>query len=162
MNRIKVSFDFDGTLEFPHIQAIAKRCVNIPQLEVWIVTTRYDNNTRTDPEKNDEVFQVAKEVGILKKHIHFTNMHWKYEFLKEQRFVVHIDDIGKELELIFRGGYKLSEVGRTYPIAIDALRGDCEYRYMQAICKFISEFRGVPYNTKMSPEYFIYEHIEKP
>jgi len=114
----KVSFDFDGTLEREEIQEYAKELVEAGH-EVWIVTTRYDNefaktvnwkmkasdsDTVDYPtfvkESNDKLLAIADEVGIPRDQIHFTNMEWKYSFLKDGDFDLHLDDNPKDLNLI--------------------------------------------------------------
>jgi len=40
---MKVSFDFDGTLEFKNVQDYAKQLLD-EGVEVWVVTTRWDEN----------------------------------------------------------------------------------------------------------------------
>ena len=97
----KVSFDFDGTLEMSHIKNYAKELVS-RGIEVWIVTARYDNDTymkqfsttRENADKaNNDLFEIATQVGIPTNQIVFMNQLWKYTFFKDHpEFAWHIDD----------------------------------------------------------------------
>lgn len=125
----KVSFDFDGTLEREIIQEYAKELVEAGH-EVWIVTTRYDNETAKTvnwrmiaqdsdtidyptyvKEKNEELFAIADEVGIPRERIKFTNMAWKYSFLRDEGFDLHLDDNPKELNLINQHSKSTGAIG---------------------------------------------------
>ena len=77
----KVSFDFDSTLSKPSVQQYAKGLIQ-RGFEVWIVTSRFGFGKEPNPQWNDDVFEVAREVGIKKEHIFFTCMANKSEFLK--------------------------------------------------------------------------------
>lgn len=98
---IKISFDFDGTLEFPEVQNFAKEMIHKGH-DVHIVTTRWDDEHRKDMkiEPNTKVWKVAEEVGIPRSKVHFTNMEWKADFLNEKGFHVHLDDNSHELRLL--------------------------------------------------------------
>ena len=109
-NKIKVSFDFDSTLDRDHIQQYAKELVN-RGLEVWIVTARYDkehvieywHNTEESAERaNKDLFEIANKVGINKEHIQFMNMEDKYNFFKDKDFAWHLDDDTLENKLILK------------------------------------------------------------
>jgi hypothetical protein len=95
----KVSFDFDSTLSITKIEEFAKELVD-RGFEVWIVTTRKDNNNAPSPNWNDDLFDTALRCGIPTNNIHFTNMKDKWEFLKDKGFLFHIDDNWVELKLI--------------------------------------------------------------
>ena len=98
---MKVSFDFDGTLEFQHVQDYAKELIE-KGIEVWIVTTRWDRTSRfCDPtyfkfhgnRSWEEVHEVAKNLGIPIKRCVFTNYKWKATYFENNRdFVWHLDD----------------------------------------------------------------------
>lgn len=97
----KVSFDFDDTLDKPKIQEFAKELVD-KDFEVWIVTTRLDNTQAPSHRWNDDLFEVAKRVGIRLENVHWTNGADKWEFLKDKNFEFHIDDDWYELRMIQR------------------------------------------------------------
>ena len=98
---MKVSFDFDSTLDKPHIQEYAKSLVD-NGFEVWIVTTRHSNETMNNDHYNDDLFEVAKECGINFNNIHFTDHQDKWQFLKDKGFIFHLDDDWHELRCIQR------------------------------------------------------------
>ena len=95
----KVSFDFDSTLSKATVQQYAKGLVQ-RGFEVWIVTSRLGFGKEPNPQWNDDVFEVAREVGIKKEHIFFTCMANKSEFLKDKDFLFHVDDDDIELDFI--------------------------------------------------------------
>jgi len=105
---MKVSFDFDGTIEFRHIKEYAKELVE-RGLEVWIVTSRFGdqelyqkffNTTINVALTNNDLWEVVEETGILKERVHFTNMKNKWEFIKDKGFLWHIDDDWIENKMI--------------------------------------------------------------
>lgn len=111
---MKVSFDFDGTLEHEEVQQYAKELIK-RGIEVWIVTTRYDANhqhkwlrqfpdaewaliyDKHNGDPNFHVWGVAERLGIPKHHVRFTCMEWKWTYLKGTKFVWHLDDNPEEL-----------------------------------------------------------------
>lgn len=87
----KVSFDFDGTLDLPEVQDMARHLVN-KGFEVWIVTARCPSMWHGDLDL------VANEIGIrYKKYMCFED---KAVFLKDKGFLFHLDDDIIELSLI--------------------------------------------------------------
>jgi len=111
---MKVSFDFDGTLEREIVQEYAKQLIK-RGIEVWIVTTRYDSNhdhkwrtmfpeeewaqiyDQHDGDPNFHVWGVAEKLSIPKHHVRFTCMEWKYKYLDGSKFLFHLDDNHKEM-----------------------------------------------------------------
>ena len=115
----KVSFDFDDTLAFRSIQEYAIKLIN-NGIEVHITTTRYEDPSRYAFETNhDDLFTVAKKLGIPKEHIHFTNFIYKWEYLKDTDFIWHLDDNDREIFFIMQN---------TEVKGIWSLSGDYEYR----------------------------------
>lgn len=92
---LKVSFDFDSTLDTPEMQELAKKLIK-QGCEVWITTTRtlFGSNFVSN---NEDVFRIASELGI-RNQIQFTNYEDKYEFVTE--FDLHFDDDEHEVDLI--------------------------------------------------------------
>lgn len=90
---MRVSFDFDGTLTEPIIQRYAKELV-IKGIEVFIVTGRYNELLRVmnGDKANDDLFDLADEIGILHKHIIFTNRADKSYTIGGSGLVWHLDD----------------------------------------------------------------------
>lgn len=99
--RKKVSFDFDKTLERADVQEFAKELIS-DGIQVWICTNREgkykDSKHRS---KNLDLIKVAKNLGIPKTRIIFTNLDDKYNYLHED-FLFHLDDDPYELDLIHR------------------------------------------------------------
>ena len=99
---MKVSFDFDSTLSRKDVQEYAKSLVD-SGLEVWIVTSRFDDETAIQKnwhwvkEQNQKLFDVAEHCGINKDNIYFTCGEYKSLFLKDKGFIFHLDDDLDEL-----------------------------------------------------------------
>lgn len=115
---IRVSFDYDNTLDRIEVQEYAKELVE-SGYEVWIVTSRYSNEEAKNvnwgkitvdsdvvdypnfiKNKNKELFNIADEIGIPKSQILFTNAIWKYPSIRDNKMIWHLDDNHKELNLI--------------------------------------------------------------
>jgi hypothetical protein len=110
---MKVSFDFDGTLERPDVQEYAAQLIKLG-VEVWVVTTRYDSNhqhkwlkaypealwakitSNTTGDPNAQLWAVVDKLGIPRYHVRFTCMEWKYTYLNGTRFLWHLDDNPEE------------------------------------------------------------------
>jgi len=91
MNKLKISFDFDSTLERTEIQALAESMLTSKH-EVWIVTTR------SPTADNRDMLEVAKSLMIPLGKIIFTHYKDKAPFLR--RFDFHFDDDPHEVEMI--------------------------------------------------------------
>lgn len=108
---MKVSFDFDGTLDKPSVQEYARELVERGH-EVWITTARYEElddydeeflktyNIANLSEQHAYLFEVALDVGIKDEHIKFCNMVKKSVFLEGEGFTWHLDDDWQELKAI--------------------------------------------------------------
>jgi hypothetical protein len=103
----KVSFDFDETLTLKSVQEYAKGLIK-KGIDVHIVTTRYEDPSKYHfPCDHKDLFKVAKEIGIKKENIHFTNFNFKWNFFKDNpNFVWHLDDNYIEQQLMFANGCK--------------------------------------------------------
>lgn len=97
---IKVSFDFDGTLSRQDVQLYAEELLDKGDVEVWVTTTRYDDNHAKLPNHNTDLYRVIDKLGIPRDRIHFTNMEWKANYLKDNKFLWHLDDYYVELKEI--------------------------------------------------------------
>lgn len=95
----KVSFDFDGTLSKNKVQKYAKMLIK-SGVECWIVTSRMGFGKEPRPDWNDDLFEVAREIGIPKERIHFCCMDNKANFLNGKGFIWHLDDDLIELSFI--------------------------------------------------------------
>ena len=91
---MKCSFDFDGTLSEKAVQDYALELIK-KDVEVWVVTTRYDENHKHKYEFNptlDDLWEVVDRIGIPRWRVRFTCMTYKYEYLDETTFSWHLDD----------------------------------------------------------------------
>lgn len=108
---MKVSFDYDATLSRKDVQEFAKKLVG-RGIEVWIVTSRFDDETATEKawwwikDQNNTLFEVTDECGVQRENIKFTNMESKSIFLKDREFIFHLDDDVDELIDILESGDK--------------------------------------------------------
>lgn len=118
---MKVSFDFDSTLTRISVQKYAKELVD-RGIEVWIVTSRLGFGEEPNSTWNDDLFEVAKYVGIKKEHIHFCCMKDKAIFLKDKGFVFHIDDDNIELSFVKTD----TDVTPIYLFGNKHWKNDCE------------------------------------
>ena len=100
-NKIKCSFDFDGTLELLPIQEYARELIEKDKVEVWVTTSRFGDDekykrfffTSTNVDlTNNDLWAVIQELGIPKERVHFTDMDDKWRYIKEMGFLWHIDD----------------------------------------------------------------------
>lgn len=106
---MKISFDFDGTLddEFDggyniskeEIQSIAKDYVSKGH-DVCIITKRFDSNNRHLGKGNEHliVYELAKELDITK--IYFTNREMKFSHIIKLGIEMHFENSEYEVKLI--------------------------------------------------------------
>ena len=112
MSNIKVSVDFDNTLDREDVQEYVKHLISLG-VEVWIVTARFDSISKYNLKmiedwgikdlllEHNKLFEVAEELGIDKEHIVFMNMIPKKNFFINNRdFLFHLDDDIIELATI--------------------------------------------------------------
>jgi hypothetical protein len=96
---MKVSFDFDNTLSRKDVQEYAAELI-ADGIEVWVVTTRWDENHKHKYIFNptlDDLWEVVDRLGIPRHHVRFTCMEWKYTYLDKTSFIWHLDDNPEEL-----------------------------------------------------------------
>lgn len=98
---MRVSFDFDGTLDIVSVQDFARKLI-ADGIEVWIVTARLSNNKAPNDTWNDDIYDIAARVGVNRNRIVFTDMKDKYFYFKGKDFVWHLDDHWPTLGLINR------------------------------------------------------------
>jgi hypothetical protein len=91
----RISFDFDGTLSEPHIQAVAKRAIQDGH-KVYITTARFKHSAF--PFINKDLHQIAESIGISPTRIRFTDGTEKNQWLHD--FDIHFDDCHLQLESI--------------------------------------------------------------
>lgn len=112
---MKVSFDFDGTLDKPTVQAYAKELIE-KGIEVWIVTARLSDYKAPSDTWNDDLYNIAALVGIDTNRIVFTDNTEKYHYFRNRSFVWHLDDHWPTLGLInrFTGTRGISVCGHNH------------------------------------------------
>lgn len=89
---MKVSFDYDGTLT--NQQGLDLLQSHIAQGdEVYIITRRRKSF-------DEPVYQLAKQYGIPKARVYFTNGEMKWKTILELGIELHYDNNPDELELI--------------------------------------------------------------
>jgi hypothetical protein len=96
---LKVSFDFDGTLQREDVQEYAKELMS-RGIDVWVTTTRYDEANKDKYYRGVDTapfWKVIKDLNIPHEKVHFTNMEWKCTYLPGQEFLWHLDDNYEEL-----------------------------------------------------------------
>ena len=93
---MKISFDFDATLDQQEMQELATRFLQ-SGFEVHITTSRADFKDGLRFE-NKDLFEVSDAIGIDRKNIKFTSYADKYLFVKD--FSMHFDDNEDEIDLI--------------------------------------------------------------
>ncbi len=96
---MKVSFDFDGTLDKQYVQEYAIGLIN-RGVEVWVCTSRLSDIEAPSDKWNIDLYEVIKRIGIPKNRVKFCSMVDKYEFFIGKDFAWHLDDDWIELELI--------------------------------------------------------------
>lgn len=89
----KVSFDYDQTLSTDKGKELAKQRIANGD-EVYIITARQESGD------NESLFNVARDLGIAKDHIHFTNGKDKWEEVKRLKIDVHYDNNQEQLDKI--------------------------------------------------------------
>ena len=105
-SKIKVSFDYDGTLALPSVEEFAKELVD-EGYEVWVVTSRVGDDDMDNsfqpwktPNWNDDLWESCERIGIPKSRVKFTHFKDKIEFLEGLGFAFHLDDDLYELTAI--------------------------------------------------------------
>ncbi len=96
---LKVSFDFDGTLnDRKDVYKYCEELLKDDRIEVHITTMRCNklsdwNKNWFTPSYYEEVYEVADKLGIKRENIHFTNGNEKDWFFKYNKdFIWHLDD----------------------------------------------------------------------
>lgn len=108
----QVTIDFDYTLTEPEVADFVKSLIKKENIEVFILTSRYDNlhlhNYTLNP-TNEDMYKYLQETFnplpfddyvFPKEKIFHTNMKDKADFLINTNVVLHLDDDEKECFLI--------------------------------------------------------------
>lgn len=96
MNKIKVSFDYDGTLTLPYIQEFAKFLIDC-EVDVYVITSRFDelhkqNCLGTIMGENSDLWEIVDKIGIQRHKVRFTLMQPKWEYINGTKICLHLDD----------------------------------------------------------------------
>lgn len=97
MDKLKISFDFDSTLDTEQMQILCKKFKQLGA-EIYVVTSRATHMHGGVTLDNSDLFQVTDALGIDRNHITFTQYEDKYHFVKD--FDMHFDDDHHEIYLI--------------------------------------------------------------
>ena len=97
--KIKVSFDYDGTLALPNVESYCKELIDRGNIEVWVVTSRVSDETIKNthqpwlkPNSNDDLWETCERLSIPKERVIFTEHVDKIEYLRDKDFIFHLDD----------------------------------------------------------------------
>lgn len=90
---LKISFDYDETLSTVKGKELAKSKIDEGN-DVYIITARNESGN------NDGLFNVAKDLGILKDRIYFTNGKDKFEIIKRLGIDMHYDNNQEQIDKI--------------------------------------------------------------
>lgn len=88
---MKISFDFDFTLTNKKLQYICKILAKHDPNSVFIITSRLSSNN------NNDLWLVAKELGIKEENVYFTEGKYKLCTLCKVGIDLHIDDDRHEI-----------------------------------------------------------------
>lgn len=97
---MKVSFDFDDTLDREDVQHIARQILTGTDIDVWVVTARLPDKKAPLDNWNEDLWFVCQNLGIPKSNVIFTSYSSKHEFFWEKHFLFHLDDDPEELRMI--------------------------------------------------------------
>jgi hypothetical protein len=88
---MKISFDFDDTLEHEVVQKVAANLIKKGH-NVCILTTRYSDPSRYSCPgvTHDDLYSIAAKLEI--KEIIFTEFEWKYKSIDKFKINLHIDN----------------------------------------------------------------------
>lgn len=82
---MKISFDVDGVLDTPQGMALARRKITEGN-RVYIITARNEERM------SEEVYAIAKELGIPRLRVYFTNGEDKWKTIKRLGIELHYDN----------------------------------------------------------------------
>ena len=97
MEKLKISFDFDNTLDQKPMQELCEKFKNLGA-EIFVTTSRTKKLYGGMSINNDDLFRVTDRLGIKRQNITFTNFEDKY--LSVMKYDMHFDDSNDEIFLI--------------------------------------------------------------
>jgi len=90
---MKISFDVDGVLTTPQGMALARRKITEGD-RVYIITARNESTMST------RVYEIAKELGIPRLRVYFTNGEDKWRTIQRLGIEVHYDNNEEQITKI--------------------------------------------------------------
>ncbi|MDV7398103.1 hypothetical protein RZS08_42265, partial [Arthrospira platensis SPKY1] len=93
---MKISFDFDDTLQHPLMQSLAEEYMR-SGYDVYITTTRKSDDGY-EQKFNDDLREIAHRLGIVAEKIRYTNLESKAPLLTD--FALHYDDDPEQIDEI--------------------------------------------------------------
>jgi hypothetical protein len=107
---MKISFDFDETLDIGYVQDLAKSLVDAGN-DVWVLTSRCGGDVRREDgtvfgyaEHAKDMVEVCEKVGIPLDKVLYTNGAYKYQWVLDHKIDLHFDNMEDEVEKIFLNG----------------------------------------------------------
>lgn len=94
---MRISFDFDSTLDQKPMQELCKKFMGLGA-EIYVTTSRGKTMHSGIPLNNDDLFELTDRLNIKRDHITFTQYDDKYSFVKDMD--MHFDDDIHEIYLI--------------------------------------------------------------
>lgn len=95
-----VTVDYDGTLDSPVVQKFVAKLIEHQDIDVWILTSRYDElhkHLYIDNPTNSDLYKVAEKMGVPKHKIIFTNRERKHKYLLNTGVLMHLDNDFEEV-----------------------------------------------------------------
>jgi 3-deoxy-D-manno-octulosonate 8-phosphate phosphatase KdsC-like HAD superfamily phosphatase len=90
---MKISFDVDGVLTTPQGMALARRKITEGN-RVYIITARNESTMSA------RVYEIAKELGIPRLRVYFTNGADKWKTIQSLGIELHIDNNEEQVNKI--------------------------------------------------------------
>ena len=90
---MKISFDVDGVLDTPQGMALARRKITEGH-RVYIITARNEERMA------EEVYAIARELGIPRLRVYFTNGEDKWRTIRRLGIELHYDNNEEQITKI--------------------------------------------------------------
>jgi len=90
---MNISFDIDGVLDTPQGMALARRKITEGH-RVYIITARNEERM------SEEVYAIARELGIPRLRVYFTNGEDKWRTIRRLGIELHYDNNQEQIDKI--------------------------------------------------------------
>lgn len=100
---MRVSFDFDSTLDRGDVQFFVKAIKKRYNADVWIVTSRVSDDRAPTSTWNNDLWFVCRMCNIPRENVVFTSYSSKHEFFwadENKDFLFHLDDDDDEIKML--------------------------------------------------------------